>query len=324
MSDESTRRTAEHDSDYDGAWKEALREYLSEFIATYFPAEHAAIDWNCTPEWLDKELSQILGQSGRRNRQVDVLVKVRLLDGQEQWILLHVEIQTAFEEGFGVRLSHYNSGLHWIFKRRVLTLVVLADLRRGWCPDEDVFRVGTFERRLRFPVCKLIEKLESDWQNDSSLPVLLARAQVEALRTAGDAEGRYRAKWMLVRGLYDLGYNAQQVRDIFRLIDWMMHLRVDLDVRFERELTEFEEEQKMPYVTSVERVAEERGKAEGAAIVVCKLLAEMCGPLPQKLEHRVRGLTIEQLETLGRALLRFQSVADLDNWLNQHAKPSAE
>ena len=48
--------------------------------------------------WSDKELSQILGQTGRRNRTVDLLVKVQLRDGGEQWILLHLEIQTFYEE----------------------------------------------------------------------------------------------------------------------------------------------------------------------------------------------------------------------------------
>ena len=68
-----------------------------------------------------------------------------------------------------------------------------------------------------------------------------------------------------MRGLYDLGYNAQQVREIFRLIDWMMHLRVDLEARFEQDLAEFEQERAMPYVTSVERIAEARGEARGEA-----------------------------------------------------------
>lgn len=83
--------------------------------------------------------------------------------------------------------------------QRVVTLVVLADLDEAWQPDEYVFRIGDFETRLRFPVCKLIEKLDGDWREDQSLPVQIARAQVEALRTAGDPEGRYRAKWRLVR-----------------------------------------------------------------------------------------------------------------------------
>ncbi len=56
------------DSDYDGAWKEALRRYFPEILQCYFPAVAATIDWQRPLEWSDKELSQILGQSGQRNR----------------------------------------------------------------------------------------------------------------------------------------------------------------------------------------------------------------------------------------------------------------
>ena len=51
-------------------------------------------------------------------------------------------------------------------------------------------------------------------------------------------------------------------REIFRLIDWMMHLRPDLDRRFKLELVAYEKELKMPYITSVERVAKEEGREE--------------------------------------------------------------
>ena len=135
-------------------------------------------------------------------------------------------------------------------------------------PGRSAARLGTgrgslpgrpFEYRLKFPVCKLIDRLDSDWRDDCSLPVLLARAQIDALRTAGDALGRYRAKRNLVLGLYELGYNEEQVREIFLLVDWMMHLRVDLEKQLTREIVEFEEARKMPYITSVERFAEARG-----------------------------------------------------------------
>ena len=85
-----------------------------------------------------------------------------------------------YEEGFVSRISRYNAGIYWICQRRVMTLAVLADLRRGWVPDEDVFRVGGFESRLKFPVCKLIDRLDGDWRDDHSLPVLVARGQIEA------------------------------------------------------------------------------------------------------------------------------------------------
>ncbi len=141
-----------------------------------------------------------------------------------------------------------------------------------------------------------------------------ARAQIAALRTAGDPEGRYRAKWQLVRNLYEIGYNAEQVREMFGLIDWMMHLRVDLEKRFKQELDEFEESQQMPYVTSVERIA----KAEGAAVVLLELLAERFGTVPEELQQQIQDLRIEQLTALGKAILHFQSVQDLEVWLEAH------
>lgn len=205
--------------------------------------------------------------------------------------------------------------MFWTFKQRVVTLAVLADLREGWLPNEDLFRLADFESRTRFPVCKLIDRLRSDWQGDHSLPVQIARAQIEALRTASDPEGRYRAKWQLVRNLYRLGYNAQEVRELFRLIDWMMHLRGDLNERFKRELEQLEEDLQMPYMTSVERLAKAEGKAEGGATVLLKQLTKLCGPLPDDVQQRIHRLSIEQLAALGEALLDFHSLADLHSWL---------
>jgi hypothetical protein len=220
---------------------------------------------------------------------------------------LHVEIQSSFEADFAGRIAHYNAGLSWSFRQRVMTLAVLADLRRNWRPDEDVFQVGTFEARIKFPVCKFLDRLATDWRDDHSLPVLLARAQVEALRTAG---------------LYDLGYNAQEVRQLFALIDWMMHLRPDLEERFRVELSSLEEERRMPYVTSIERLAQAQGEARGMASVVLAQLSEVCGRLSEEEQLRVRSLSTDQLDELAKALLQFESLADLKNWLSAHAASS--
>ena len=143
--------------------------------------------------------------------------------------------------------------------------MILADLNKDWVPEEDRFQLGSFETRMRFPVCKLVRKLAEEWHEDQSLPVQVARAQVEGLKTAGDAEARYRAKWQLVRGFYAAGNNGEELREVFRVLDWMLHLREDLGRRFVQKLRALEEELHMPYVTSVERYAREDGLTEGLA-----------------------------------------------------------
>ncbi|NLX95335.1 MAG: DUF4351 domain-containing protein [Rhodopirellula sp.] len=320
-------KPAEQDSDYDGAWKEALRLHFREILTVYFSAIAATIDWSVAPQWHDKELSQVLAQAGHRAGLVDMLVRVRLLTGDEQWIFLHFEVQSARETGFEVRVARYNGGLFWIFKQRVVSLVILADLDERWRPSEDVFRLADFESRLRFPVCKLVERVDHQWGgSDASLAVQIARAQIAALRTAGDPDGRYLAKWQVVRNLFDFGYNAEELREIFRLIDWMMRLPNELNRKFERELIALEESLNMPYITSVERIAEERGEArgevKGGANVLLRQLARLCGPLPANLQQRVRQLPVDGQEMLAEAVFDFGSLQDLEAWLDSHQQSS--
>ena len=86
----------------------------------------------------------------------------------------------------------------------------------------------------------------------------------------------------------------------------------------------------MPYVTSVERIAEARGEARGKALgesrgrvsLLLKQLAKVCGPLPEDVTDRIRDLPNQQIETLGEALLDFQSLADLQNWLEMNEAPA--
>jgi hypothetical protein len=92
----------------------------------------------------------------------------------------------------------------------------------------------------------------------------------------------------------------------------MMRLRGDLAEQFRLELSKFEEQRHMPYVTSIERLAEARGRSS----VVLALLAEVCGSVPEQEQIRVRGLSSDQLEQLARALLHFRSRDDLESWLN--------
>jgi hypothetical protein len=98
------------------------------------------------------------------------------------------------------------------------------------------------------------------------------------------------------------------------LADWLMHLREDLEARFGIELKEFEELRKMPYVTSIERLAEARGRCS----VVVKLLAKVCGSMTDVHRAQVGRLTADELDQLAEDLLAFRSIADLEAWLDQH------
>jgi flagellar biosynthesis/type III secretory pathway protein FliH len=47
------------------------------------------------------------------------------------------------------------------------------------------------------------------------------------------------------------------------MIDWMMELPQELEHQFANEIHQYKEEMKMPYVSSIERIAIEKGRVEG-------------------------------------------------------------
>ena len=75
-------------------------------------------------------------------------------------------------------------------------------------------------------------------------------AHLKALETVGDNERRYRWKLFLIRRLYKLGYDKQDVIRLFQFIDWVMSLPDELEEGLWIEIQKLEEETRMEYITS--------------------------------------------------------------------------
>lgn len=81
---------------------------------------------------------------------------------------------------------------------------------------------------------------------------------------------------------------------------------------FWQELKAYEEERKVPYITSVEEIGFERGQRS------LLLLQQRVGQLPDQLHDRISQLNLTQLEALAIALLNFSSLTELEAWLESH------
>ena len=194
----------------------------------------------------------------------DKLFKVWLKDGSEEWLLIHIEIQGDPEETFPLRAFIYNIRSFLRYNKAVVTLAVLTDEQPAWRPD--YFEYGKWGGRTRidFLPVKLLDHKgqEAALERDPNPFAQVVLAHLQALALSEDAPARKHYKVRLVKGLYDRGWTAEDVRQLFRLIDWLMDLPPELQQDFREELAQWEEEQRMPYVTSIERLARE-GRASG-------------------------------------------------------------
>ncbi|MGM3306718.1 hypothetical protein ACSQ6I_12225 [Anabaena sp. WFMT] len=87
-------------------------------------------------------------------------------------------------------------------------------------------------------------------------------AHLKSKATKRSPENRLQWKLSLVRMLSESGFNRQDIRQLFRFIDWIMVLPKELAISFKTEIRSYEEARKMRYVTSIERLAKQEGIEE--------------------------------------------------------------
>jgi hypothetical protein len=257
-------------SDYDSPWKEALDLYFRHFMAFFFAWIYHDIDWDRGHEMLDKELKEIVPESEVGDQVVDKLVKVWRKDGREEWVLIHVEVQSQSQKDFPRRMFSYNCRIFLRYNREVVSLAVLGDDQSGWRPDRFEFDMWGFSLKLVFPVVKLLDytgSVEALEKDDNPFAVVVL-AHLKSIETRKDLESRRQWKFRLVRGLYERGWKGEEIRRLFIFIDWMMNLPPALDDLFRQDVFEYAEKQKMPYITSFEKLGRVKGMLEGIEAIL--------------------------------------------------------
>jgi hypothetical protein len=144
-------------------------------------------------------------------------------------------------------------------------------------------------------------------------------------------EGAERKQWKLrlMRGLYERGCARDEILALFRFIDWLLVLPAALEQEFWHELHQLEEERRMPYVTSVERLGMQKGfeqglqqglqqgvqqglqqgKLQAARDMLLEVVAVRFGGVPDDVLAVVRRLeTVEPLHALLRQALTCTSL----------------
>ena len=310
-------------TDYDSPWKNALKRYFPDFLAFFFPAAHAGIDWTKGYTMLDKELQKAVRDATLGRRWADSLVRVTARDGKEDWILAHVEIQGQNQPDFPKRMFVYNYRIYDVHDRPVVSLAVLAE------PFSAGFGEFAYERwgcrmGLRYPVVSLAAYRGDPAALEASPNpfAVITQAHLQAQDTADSDTARYRAKLALIRSLYRRGYQRTDILELLRFIDWVLTLPPGLEDQLWTEIQSFEEEKRMHYLASFERVAQQKGIelgiGQGQARLLTSQLEQRFGPLPEPQAKRIQSATPEKLENWGLRLLDAASLDDVFGRDGQH------
>jgi hypothetical protein len=283
------------------------------------PATFGGVRWAHPPD--GKELRQVVRDAASGKKFVDVLVRVTGRDAVRRLLYVHVEVQTQRDEGFAWRMFAYHHRLIDRWGPGVASFAVLADDSPGWRPSDYRVDVLGCEHVFRFPTAKLLdhEHRLAELKQDPNPFALVTAAHLSALRTRHDTARRFAAKRELVRLLYTQGWQRQRVIDLFTIIDWMLALPKPQERQVWQDIEQIERKAQMKYVTSVERLAIERGRKtgklegrlEGKLETLTRQLTRRFGPLPEWAAQQLKAATVEQFDLWADRVLDAASLTDV-------------
>ncbi|BAY27273.1 hypothetical protein NIES2100_70960 [Calothrix sp. NIES-2100] len=309
----------EQSTDYDSPWKEIIELYFPRFLEFFFTLAYDAIDWTRPYEFLDTELQQLEPDAEIGRRFVDKVAKVWLLDGEEAWVLVHVEVQGQYDSQFAERMYTYNYRLFDRHKKRVISLAVLADEQANWRPSSYGYELAGCRVSLEFPIAKLLD-YEQTWETleQTINPFgIIVMAHLKTKATQRNPESRLQWKLSLVRRLFERGYSREDIQELFRFIDWVMVLPKELTSSFKTEVRNYEETNRMRYVTSIERLAKEEGIVENARESVIEVLETRFGEVPTAIVEAINAIEEPSvLKTLHKRAIAIPSTSEFQQLLD--------
>jgi hypothetical protein len=87
--------------------------------------------------------------------------------------------------------------------------------------------------------------------------------------------------------LHHRGYSERDIMELYNFLDWLFNLPKDLEQQLQNELTAFEEANKMKYITSIERLSQQK--------IALNMLRMNLAP---EVIAEATGLTVEQIQQL--------------------------
>ena len=273
----------------DSAWKEATEAYFPDFLNFFFPDIARAIDFKKGYEFLNKELERIVQDAEIGKRLADILVKVYLEDGSEKWLLIHIEVQGYFEKEFAKRMFIYNYRIFDKYNKDVVSLAILADPLPHFRPDRYEVSYWEFEHKFRFPVVKILDYKEkwAELEKSKNPFAIIVMAHLREMETKQDIDQRLFWKITLVKSLYKKGYSKKDILLLYKFIDWLVSLPEGVSKKFHEEIIKYEEEKKMPYITTAEKIGMEKGMQQGIKQGLLEAIE-----LGLKLKFRTKGLKL--------------------------------
>jgi hypothetical protein len=114
--------------DQDYAWKDYISKDFFDCLAVVHPELYAKVDKSVPPEFLEQEMNNALRGKYKvkgKEKKTDKFVKLRLLNGEDYYIYVHLEVQDQLKDDFAERIYIYRSLISLRYMTQNITTIVI-------------------------------------------------------------------------------------------------------------------------------------------------------------------------------------------------------
>jgi hypothetical protein len=267
-------------------------------------------------EYLDKELEQLFPPEGDQwsPKYVDKLVKVYNKCGQEEWVLIHIEVQGYQDNGFAERMFTYYYRIWDKHRKSITAFAILTDDCKHYRPcqfDQDC--LGT-SLCFQFNSFKVLEQSEEELAaSDNPFAQVVLATKTALVGKKLPVTELYRLKIDLAKRLLSRNIPKRKIGKLMNFIQFYVRLgNKELDREFDLEIDSVINQTEIPmtFEETILMIVKEEGKEEGLEEGVAKgslernttfvqnLLRET--KFTQKEIARLTGVTLEFVREVKR------------------------
>jgi hypothetical protein len=178
----------------DALWKTIFPEFVMQALWYFKPELAQMIDPQHKLEFLSQELQDL--EPSQPPKYVDFLIKARLLDGREPYILIHIEIQGYKDPDFAERMYIYYHRIRNKYpQKKIWALAILTDTDINYAPVEYVDEFFDLSLRYKYPIFKLMQKSLQELEKEGNVFSIIMQVARLALERRKSKEA-WKLQWL--------------------------------------------------------------------------------------------------------------------------------
>lgn len=218
-------------------------------------------------EFLEKELAQLFppGQDEYKPRYVDKLVKVFTKEGEEEWILVHIEVQGYNDKHFGKRMFLYYCRIFDKFDKPITAFAIFTDTDHNYCPGKFTSSILGTSIHYTFNTYKILEQPESELLKSDNPFAMVVLTVKTALKGKYLAETElFDLKVELFKRLLSKNIPKDKIRSLMNFLRYYIRFESrEMIDNFDKEVERITQK---ATTMGIEQFLLERAKKEGIAL----------------------------------------------------------